>query len=64
MHPVYEPSYVISCVGNLTEKKVMCKNIKILLREIGWDGMDWINLAQEKDQWRALVNRVYWEVLE
>jgi hypothetical protein len=31
-------------------------NIKIYLREIGWDGMDWIELAQDRDQWRALVN--------
>jgi hypothetical protein len=28
------------------------------LREVGWDGMDWINLAQDRDQWRALVNMV------
>jgi hypothetical protein len=33
-------------------------NIKIDLREIGWGGMDWINLAQDRDQWRALVNKV------
>jgi hypothetical protein len=33
-------------------------NIKIDLREIGWDGMDWIELAQTRDQWRALVNTV------
>jgi hypothetical protein len=33
-------------------------NIKIDLREIGWDGMDWIYLAQDRDQWRALVNLV------
>jgi hypothetical protein len=26
------------------------------LREIGWDGMDWIDLAQDRYQWRALVN--------
>jgi hypothetical protein len=26
------------------------------LREIGWIGMDWIELAQDRDQWRALVN--------
>jgi hypothetical protein len=32
--------------------------IKIYLREIGWGGMDWINLAQNRDQWRALVNTV------
>jgi hypothetical protein len=30
-------------------------NIKMDLREIGWDGMDWIDL---RDQWRALVNTV------
>jgi hypothetical protein len=28
------------------------------LREIGWDGMDWIDLAQGENQWRALVNTV------
>ncbi|PNF42003.1 hypothetical protein B7P43_G12996 [Cryptotermes secundus] len=31
-------------------------NIKMDLREIGWDGMDWIDLAQDMDQWRAVVN--------
>jgi hypothetical protein len=33
-------------------------DIKMDLREIGWDGMDWYDLAQDKDQWRALVNTV------
>jgi hypothetical protein len=33
-------------------------NIKMDLREIGWDGMDWIKLAQGRDQWRVLVNMV------
>jgi hypothetical protein len=33
-------------------------NIKMDLRETGWDGMDWIDLAQNMDQWRALVNAV------
>jgi hypothetical protein len=33
-------------------------NIKIDLREIGCDGMDWIDLAQGRDQWRPLVNTV------
>jgi hypothetical protein len=33
-------------------------NIKIDLREIGWDGMDWTDMAQDRDQWRALVNTV------
>jgi hypothetical protein len=42
------------------------------LREIGWDDIDWIDLAQDRDQWRVLVNTVIkpsgsikcWEVLE
>jgi hypothetical protein len=33
-------------------------NIKMNLREIGWDGMDWIDLAQDRDQWRAIVNTI------
>jgi hypothetical protein len=33
-------------------------NINIDLREIGWGGMDWIDVAQDGDQWRALVNTV------
>jgi hypothetical protein len=33
-------------------------NIRTALRETGWDGMDWIDLAQDRDQWRALVNTV------
>jgi hypothetical protein len=31
-------------------------NIKLDLREIGWGGMDSIDLAQDRDKWRALVN--------
>jgi hypothetical protein len=31
-------------------------NIKMDLKEIGWDGMNWIELAQDRDKWRALVN--------
>jgi hypothetical protein len=33
-------------------------SIKIDLKEIEWDGMDWIDLAQDTDQWRAIVNTV------
>jgi hypothetical protein len=33
-------------------------NIKIDLRELGWGGMYWIDLAQDREQWRALVNTV------
>jgi hypothetical protein len=33
-------------------------NIRMDLREIGWGSMDWIDLAQDRDRWRALVNTV------
>jgi hypothetical protein len=33
-------------------------NVKMDLREVGWDGVDWIDMAQDRDQWRALVNMV------
>jgi hypothetical protein len=33
-------------------------DIKMDRREIGWNGVDWIDLAQDMDQWKALVNTV------
>jgi hypothetical protein len=46
-------------------------NIKMDLREIGWDGMDCIDLARDRDQWRTLEHGIEpsgtikcWEVLE
>jgi hypothetical protein len=33
-------------------------NIKMDLLEIGWGGVDWIGLAQDRDKWRAVVNAV------
>jgi hypothetical protein len=33
-------------------------NIKMDLREIGWGGMDWIDMAEDGDRWRTLVNTV------
>jgi hypothetical protein len=32
--------------------------LRIYLREIGWGNVDWIQLAQDRDRWRALVNTV------
>jgi hypothetical protein len=52
-------------VGMLEEKRPLRRprrkwegNTRIMmdLREMGWGGMDWIDLAQDRDQWRALVN--------
>jgi hypothetical protein len=33
-------------------------NIKMGLRGIGWGGMDWTDVAQDRDRWKALVNMV------
>jgi hypothetical protein len=33
-------------------------NVRMNLREIGWGGMGWIDLAEDRDQWKALVNTV------
>jgi hypothetical protein len=34
------------------------EEMRMDLREIGWDGRDWIDLAQDRNQWRAFVNAV------
>jgi hypothetical protein len=33
-------------------------NIIMDIREIGWGGVDWIDMLEDRDQWRALVNAV------
>jgi hypothetical protein len=41
--------------------RIKCRGVdivKIYLTETGWDGVDWIDMAQDRDQWRALVNMV------
>jgi hypothetical protein len=47
--------------GKRLLRRPTCKledNIKMDLRGIGWGGMNWIDLAQNWDQWKALVNTV------
>jgi hypothetical protein len=52
-------------IGNKQYKRLLGRpghrwegRIRMDLREIGWEGMDWILLAQDRDQWRAAVNTV------
>jgi hypothetical protein len=48
-------------------KRRWVDNVEMDYREIGWDGIDWIDLASDRDQWRALVNTSSikcWKVLE
>jgi hypothetical protein len=47
--------------GKMPLERPRCRwedNMKMELREIGWSGMDWIDLAQDRDQWNVLVNTV------
>jgi hypothetical protein len=64
MNEVKRNAYRI-LVGNTEGKRPLARprrrwvnNIKMDLSEIGWNGMNWIDLAQDRDQWRALANTV------
>jgi hypothetical protein len=39
-------------------RRRLVDTINIDLREVGWDGVNWIDLAQVRDQWSAFVNTV------
>jgi hypothetical protein len=52
-------------VGKLDAKRPLRRprrrwvdNIRMDFGEIGWGGVDWFGLAQDRDRWRALVNTV------
>jgi hypothetical protein len=42
--------------GHLEDQGV--DGIKMYLEEIGWGGVEWIHLTQDRDRWRAVVNAV------
>jgi hypothetical protein len=47
--------------GKRPLRRTRCRwddSIKMDLREVGWGCMNWIDLAQDRDHWRALVNTV------
>jgi len=57
--------YTGICWGNLRERDHLGRsrrrwenNIKMDFQEVGCGRMDWIDLAQDRDRWRALVNAV------
>jgi hypothetical protein len=52
------PPFVLHALPISSSLTWWVDNIKIDLREIGWNGGDWIDLAQDRDQWRALVKAV------
>jgi hypothetical protein len=48
-------------VGRRPLERPRCRwedNIKMDLQEVGWGGMDWIDMAQDRGRWRALVSAV------
>jgi hypothetical protein len=52
-------------VGKPEEKRPLARprrrwedNIRMYLRKLAWEDVDWIYLAQDRDQWRAVVNTV------
>ena len=39
-------------------RRIREDNIKVDLQEVGWEAMDWIDLAQDRDRWQAVVKAV------
>jgi hypothetical protein len=62
---VRQKKYIEGLVGIFNGKRPLGRrrrrwksSIEIDLREVRWRGMDWIDLAQDRDRWRELVNAV------
>jgi hypothetical protein len=63
MHGEMRSVYIL--IGNAGGKRPLGRsrrrqddNIRMVLREVDREGVDWIHLAQDRDQWQALVNTV------
>jgi hypothetical protein len=63
-HGVMRSAYIIfvgKCEWKRSLARPRCRwenNIRMYLMEIGCEGVDWMHVAQDRDQWRALVNTV------
>jgi hypothetical protein len=47
-----------TCSTHGRDEKCTKDNVRMDLREIGWEGVNWIHLAHNMDQWHGLVNTV------
>jgi hypothetical protein len=54
---VMETQYVFWQLGTESRRRWV-DNIKMDLRDTGWGGVDYIDMTEDRDQWRALVNTV------
>jgi hypothetical protein len=45
-------------LGRSRRRRRWVDNIRMDLGEVGWDDVDWIGLAQDRNRWRALVNSI------
>jgi hypothetical protein len=50
--------HIMFWMENLQRRDHLEYNVGMHNKEIGWEGVDWLHLAQDRDQWRALLNTV------
>jgi hypothetical protein len=48
----------VACIGKMRDVYKILAEKSEVNREVGWKGVDWIHVAQDRDWWQALVNAV------